>query len=185
MSKLTKLNTPLSDRDIEKLKMGDRVLISGILYTARDAAHQRLVNLLNKKEKLPFDLKGQIIYYVGPTPASKTKIIGSAGPTTSSRMDEYAPLLISQGLKGMIGKGPRSQKVIDAMLKYKAVYFASIGGAGALVSIYIKEAEVIAYDDLGPEAIRLLKVEEFPVIVINDIYGSDLYIEGPKKYCKE
>lgn len=185
-SKMTivKLTTPISDKDVKNLKTGDRVSISGILYTARDGAHQRLVNLLKKRENLPFDVKGQIIYYVGPTPARKGTVIGSAGPTTSSRMDEYTPPLLAQGLKGMIGKGPRSSQVIKAIKRYKAVYFVALGGAGALISQYIKKAEVIAYDDLGPEAIRRLEVEDFPAIVVNDIYGHDLYVEGPKKYFR-
>lgn len=180
-----RLNTPLSDKDIEDLKSGDRVTISGILYTGRDAAHRRLYDLLKEGRDLPVDLRGQIIYYVGPTPARPGKVIGSAGPTTSYRMDVYAPLLIERGLKGMIGKGMRSEAVKEAMKRYKAVYFAATGGAGALLARHIKRAEVVAYEDLGPEAIRKLEVEDFPVIVINDVRGHDLYREGEKKYRKE
>ncbi len=184
MNTVVKIKTPLSDKEIENLKAGDEVLITGVLYTARDAAHRRIIDLLEKGEKLPFDLKGQVIYYVGPTPAKETEVIGSAGPTTSYRMDNYTPVLLSSGLKGMIGKGPRSKNVIEAIKKYKAVYFAALGGAGALISQYIKKSEIIAYEDLGPEAIRKLKVEDFPVIVINDICGNDFYVEGPKKYFR-
>jgi fumarate hydratase subunit beta len=185
MSKIKRFNTPISDKEIKTLKTGDRVLISGYIYTARDAAHRRLADLLAKGHDLPFELTGQIIYYVGPTPPRQGSAIGSAGPTTSSRMDRYTPPMLTRGLKGMIGKGPRSTEVIRAMKKYKAVYFAALGGAGALISRYIKKAEVIAYSDLGPEAIRRLLVEDFPVIVVNDIYGHDLYVEGPKKYCRK
>ncbi|MFH1238938.1 MAG: Fe-S-containing hydro-lyase [bacterium] len=185
MSKIKRINTPVSDREIKTLKAGDRVLISGIIYTARDAAHARLADLLAKKQDLPFEPAGQIIYYVGPTPPRKGTVIGSAGPTTSSRMDKYTPQILARGLKGMIGKGPRSPEVLKAIKKYKAVYFAALGGAGALISRHIKKAEIIAYEDLGPEAIRRLEVEDFPVIVVNDIYGHDLYVEGPKKYRKK
>ena len=177
-----KITTPLTDEILKDLKAGDNVLISGIIYTGRDAAHKRLVELVEKGEELPFDINGQIIYYVGPTPPKPGQVIGSAGPTTSYRMDKYAPILIEKGLKGMIGKGTRGKNVIDAMVKYKAVYFAAIGGAGALIAKCIKKAEVIAYEDLGPEAIRKLEVENFPVIVVNDIYGNDLYELGRKKY---
>jgi fumarate hydratase subunit beta len=180
---MIKVVTPLQDEVIEKLKAGDKVLLSGIIYTGRDAAHKRLIELIDKGEPLPIDIKGQIIYYVGPTPAKPGYVIGSAGPTTSIRMDTYAPKLIAHGLKGMIGKGYRTKEVIDAMMKYKAVYFASIGGAGAFLSKRIKKAEVVAYEDLGPEAIYRLEVEEFPVFVINDIYGNDLYKIGVEKYC--
>lgn len=177
-----RLTPPLSDEDIERLKVGDRVLISGIVYTARDAAHKRLFDLLKQGMELPFDIRGQIIYYVGPTPPRPGQVIGSAGPTTSYRMDAYSPALIEKGLKGMIGKGKRSKEVKEAMMKYKAVYFTATGGAGALLSKRIKKSEVIAYEDLGPEAIRRLEVEDLPVIVVNDIRGNDLYIEGEKKY---
>lgn len=179
------LKTPLSNEDVERLRIGDRVFINGILYTGRDAAHKRLFELIKEGKELPFDIRGQIIYYVGPTPAPPGKILGSAGPTTSYRMDAYSPALIEKGLKGMIGKGMRSDSVKEAMKKYKAVYFAATGGAGALLAKRIKRAEVVAYEDLGPEAIRRLEVEDFPVIVINDIKGNDLYIEGEKKYKKD
>jgi fumarate hydratase subunit beta len=176
------IKSPLDEETIKKLKAGDQVFISGIIYTARDAAHKRLVEALDKGEKLPFDLTNQTVYYMGPSPAKPGQVIGSAGPTTSGRMDSYAPRLMAAGLKGMIGKGNRSPAVKDAIKKYKAVYFAAIGGAGALISKSIKKAEVIAYEDLGAEAIRRLEVENFPVTVINDIYGSDLYEQGKAKY---
>ena len=179
-----KLVTPLDDQSVERLKIGDRVLISGYVYSARDAAHKKLIDLLDRGEQLPFDIKGQVIYFVGPTPARPGRPIGSAGPTTSSRMDKYSPRLIAQGLKGMIGKGFRSPEVIEAMKKYKAVYFAAVGGAGALLAQRIKESEIVAYEDLGPEAIRRLKLDNFPVIVVNDCRGNDLYREGVKKYAR-
>ncbi len=179
------LTTPLTNEDIEKLKAGDIVYLNGILYTARDAAHKRLVDLINEGKELPFDLKGAVIYYVGPTPPKPGEVIGSAGPTTSYRMDPYAPILIEHGLKGMIGKGKRNQDVIEACKKHKAVYFGAVGGAAALIAKAIKEAEVIAYPELGPEAIRRLKVENFPVVVVNDAYGNDLYAEGRKKWEKQ
>lgn len=179
-----KITTPLTEEILKDLKAGDNVLISGIIYTGRDAAHKRLVELIEKGENLPFDINGQIIYYVGPTPPKPGQVIGSAGPTTSYRMDKYAPILIEKGLKGMIGKGTRGENVKAAMKKYKAVYFAAIGGAGALIAKCIKKAEVIAYEDLGPEAVRKLEVEDFPVVVVNDIYGNDLYELGRKKYAR-
>ncbi|MGQ9508356.1 MAG: Fe-S-containing hydro-lyase [Thermodesulfobacteriota bacterium] len=185
MTESIRLNTPLKDEDVERLNIGDRVLLSGILYTGRDAAHKRLFDLIQEGMPLPFDIKGQVVYYVGPTPAPPGRVFGSAGPTTSYRMDAYSPALIEKGLKGMIGKGMRSDSVKEAMKKYKAVYFAATGGAGALLAKRIKKAEIIAYEDLGPEAIRRLEVEDFPVIVINDIRGNDLYIEGEKRYRKE
>lgn len=184
MSEIKKITTPLTDEVISELKAGDNVLISGILYTGRDAAHKRLCELIKNGKDLPFDMNGQVIYFVGPTPPKPGHVIGSAGPTTSYRMDAYSPLLIEHGLKGMIGKGTRSKEVRDAMVKYKAVYFAAIGGAGALISKCIKEAEIIAYEDLGPEAVRRLRVEDFPAIVVNDIYGNDLYEIGRAKYRK-
>jgi len=177
-----KLTTPFKTEDLEQLKAGDTVEITGVIYTARDAAHARLVDLLEKGEKLPLELEGQVIYYVGPSPAKEGKVIGSAGPTTSYRMDPYAPKLIEQGLKGMIGKGARSAEVKAAIKEHKAVYFAAVGGAAALIAKSIKKAEVIAYEDLGAEAIRRLEVENFPAIVINDIHGNDLYEEGQAKY---
>jgi fumarate hydratase subunit beta len=179
-----KLTTPLSEKDLEKLKIGDKVLLNGIIYTGRDAAHKRLIDLIQQGKELPIDLKGQIIYFVGPSPAKPGQAIGSAGPTTSYRMDAFSPKLIELGLKGMIGKGNRSQEVIEAMKKYKAVYFGATGGAGALIAKSIKKAEIVAYEDLGPEAIRKLEVEDFPVVVINDTKGNDLYVEGAKKYRK-
>ena len=184
MSGPIRLKTPLNDEDVEKLKIGDRVLINGIIYTGRDAAHKRLFGLLKEGKALPFDTKGQIIYYVGPTPAKPGQVLGSAGPTTSYRMDAYSPALLEKGLKGMIGKGMRSEAVKEAMKKFKAVYFAATGGAGALLAKRVKKAEVVAYEDLGPEAIRRLEVEDLPVIVVNDVRGGDLYIEGEKSYRK-
>lgn len=180
--KIIRISTPLSDEVIEKLKAGDQVFITGVIYSARDAAHKRMIEALDKGEKLPFDIRKQIIYYMGPSPAKPGYVIGAAGPTTSGRMDVYSPRLIAEGMKGMIGKGDRSQIVKDAIKKYKAVYFAAIGGAGALISKSIKKAEVIAYEDLGAEAIRRLEVVDFPATVINDIYGGDLYQEGKAKY---
>lgn len=178
---MKRLSLPLKDADIADLKVGEQVLLSGIIYTARDAAHKRMTETLDKGEKLPIDIKGHTIYYVGPTPAKPGQVIGSAGPTTSSRMDAYTPKLLEAGLKGMIGKGKRSTEVVEAMRKYKAVYFAAAGGAGALLSKKIRKAEVVAYADLGPEAIYMLEVEEFPVIVVNDIFGNDIYEEAEKR----
>jgi fumarate hydratase subunit beta len=177
-----RLTTPLDDDTVKKLKSGDKVLLSGIIYTGRDAAHKRLVDLVEKGEDLPLDLKGQVIYYVGPTPARPGRPIGSAGPTTSYRMDAYTPALLALGLKGMIGKGNRSPEVIEAMKKHGALYFAATGGAGALIARRIKSSRVVAYEDLGPEAIRRLEVEDFPVIVINDVEGNDLYTRGVEEY---
>ncbi len=176
------LNPPLTDDAVARLVVGDRVLISGVIYSARDAAHKRLVELIREERPLPIDLAGQIIYYVGPTPPPPGRPIGAAGPTTSYRMDPYAPVLIEKGLKGMIGKGVRGDAVIEAMKRHRAVYFAATGGAGALISKTIKRAEVVAYEDLGTEAIRRLEVEEFPAIVVNDVHGNDLYREGRMKY---
>ena len=185
MSNKIELTTPLSDEDVEKLNIGDKVYLNGTIYTGRDAAHKRLVDLVKEGKELPFDVKGQVIYYVGPAPAKPGKPIGSAGPTTSYRMDAYAPTLMELGMKGMIGKGNRAPEVIEAMKKHKAVYFGATGGAGALIAKSIKKAEIIAYEDLGPEAIRKLEVENFPVVVVNDTKGNDLYVEGAKKYSKE
>jgi len=184
MSEIRRLSPPLSEEDARSLVIGDRVEIDGIIYTARDSAHKRMVESLDKGEELPFDVNGQIIYFVGPTPARPGKPIGSAGPTTSSRMDLYSPRLIEKGLKGMIGKGWRSKEVIDSMVEHGCVYFVAVGGAGALLSKCIKESDVIAYEDLGPEAIYRLRVEAFPVIVVNDAKGGDLYQEGMKKYAR-
>lgn len=180
-----RIETPVSDEVIAKLRAGDRVLISGYLYTGRDSAHKKLIELVKEGKKLPIDIKGQFIYYVGPTPARPGKPIGSAGPTTSYRMDSYAPTLHALGLKGTIGKGSRNEEVKECLKKHKAVYLAAVGGAGALISKSIEQAEVIAYPELGPEAIRKVKVKEFPCIVINDMYGGDLYEEGKKKYRRE
>lgn len=177
-----RISTPLTEDIISDLRTGDSVLISGIIYTARDSAHARLVELLDKGESLPFDIAGSIIYYVGPAPAPPGRPIGSAGPTTSYRMDPFVPKLMEAGLKGMIGKGPRSEEVKDCIRKLKGVYFAAVGGAAALISKSIKKAEVIAYDDLGPEAVRRLEVIDFPATVVNDIYGGDLFAEGINKY---
>lgn len=177
---MKRIKVPLNDTDIAELKTGEQVLLSGTIYTARDAAHKRMTESLEKGKGLPIDISGQVIYYVGPTPAKPGKVIGSAGPTTSSRMDIYTPQLLDAGLKGMIGKGKRSTEVVEAIKKYKAVYFAAAGGAGALLSKRIKKAEVVAYGDLGPEAIYRLEVEEFPVIVVNDLYGKDLYEEAER-----
>jgi fumarate hydratase subunit beta len=184
MTKQIRLTTPLSTEDVEDLRIGDKVLLNGVLITGRDAAHKRLFELIKKGKDLPIDIKGQVIYYVGPTPARPGKPIGSAGPTSSYRMDPYSPRLIELGLKGTIGKGNRSQTVIEAMKRFKAVYFGATGGAGALLAKRIKKAEIIAYADLGPEAIRILEVEDFPVIVINDTKGNDLYQESIKRYAK-
>ncbi|GFP25664.1 fumarate hydratase, class I [Candidatus Hakubella thermalkaliphila] len=182
MAEPIRLTTPLKDEDVQKLKIGDKVLLNGVIYTARDAAHKRLFDLANEGKELPIGIKGQIIYYVGPSPAKPGQPIGSAGPTTSYRMDSYSPKLMALGLKGMIGKGMRNQEVIEAMKKYKAIYFGATGGAAALIAKTIKKAEVVAYENLGPEAIYRLEVEDFPVVVINDIYGNDLYEEGVKQY---
>jgi len=178
-----KITTPLTDEAVMDLKAGDNLLITGVIYTGRDAAHKRLVELIEKGEELPVDLEGQIIYYVGPAPAKPGQVIGSAGPTTSGRMDSYTPPVLAKGMKGCIGKGSRSQEVKDALVKYKAVYLAATGGAGALLAKAIKKAEVVAYPELGPEAIRRLEVEDLPVTVVNDAYGNDLYQEGRKKYA--
>jgi len=177
-----RITTPLTDDVICRLRSGDRVFINGTLFAARDAAHKRLVELIDRGEQLPFDLQGQIIYYVGPTPARPGKPIGSAGPTTSFRMDAYAPRLIEQGLKGMIGKGARGKEVLEAIKRFKCVYFTAVGGAGALIAQRITHSEIIAYEDLGAEAVRKLTVKDFPVFVVNDIYGNDLYREGVRKY---
>jgi len=185
MQNIFKLTTPLSVEDIENLKIGDKILLSGIIYTARDSAHKRLYELIMTGKDLPIDIIGQVIYYAGPSPTKPGKPVGSAGPTTSYRMDSFAPKLIELGLKGMIGKGQRSREVIDAIKKYKAVYFGATGGAGALIAKCIRNSEVVAYHDLGPEAIHKFEVVDFPLIVINDINGNDLYLEGIKTYRKE
>lgn len=179
---MKKLKTPLKDEEIMTLTAGQKVLLSGKLYTARDAAHARLVDLIKAGKDLPIDLEGAVIYYVGPAPARPGRIIGSAGPTTSYRMDPYTPLLVKKGLKGMIGKGNRSREVKEALQKYNAVYFAAVGGAAALISRCIKESRVVAYPELGPEAIRELLVEDLPLLVANDPYGGDLYEDGKARY---
>ena len=176
---------PLSDADVEALSAGDRVKITGVLYTARDAAHARMLPLIESGEPLPIDVRGQIIYYTGPSPARPGDVVGSIGPTTGGRMDSYTPRLLSLGLKGTIGKGARSQQVKDALREHKAVYFGAIGGAGAVLARFVKKLEVVAYPDLGTEAIRRLFVEEFPAIVINDCAGGDLYVHGMKEYARQ
>jgi fumarate hydratase subunit beta len=182
MDSIIDLTTPLAPDKIQTLRAGDRVTISGHLYTARDAAHRRLTELIQEKKDLPIPLEGQIIYYVGPSPAPPGRVIGAAGPTTSYRMDPYTPQLLKMGLKGMIGKGKRSQEVLDAMVQHGAVYFAAIGGAGALMSKAVKDAQIIAYEELGPEAIRRLTVEGLPAVVVNDTQGNDLYVQGQRAY---
>jgi fumarate hydratase subunit beta len=179
-----KITLPLTDETVEGLRAGDQVRLSGVMYTARDIAHERLTEDLEQGKPLPFDIKGQTIYYMGPSPARPGQPTGAAGPTTSSRMDIYSPRLLAAGLKGMIGKGGRSPEVREAMKKHRAVYFAAIGGAGALISQSIRESEVIAYEELGVEAVRRLEVEDFPAMVINDIHGADLYQDGKAKYRK-
>lgn len=179
-----RIKAPLTDDVVKSLKAGDNVLISGVIYTARDAAHKKLVELMDKNEALPIDLQGQFIYYVGPTPAKPGQAIGSAGPTTSGRMDAYTPRMLEKGMKACIGKGLRSQAVKDALKKYNGVYLAAVGGAGALLSKRIKKSEVVAYPELGAEAIHRLEVEDFPATVINDVHGNDLYAEGAKAYAR-
>ena len=176
------ITTPLTRDKVKELKAGDSCLISGVIYTARDAAHKRLCELVAQGKELPMDVKDNIIYFVGPTPAKPGQAIGSAGPTTSYRMDAYSPILIEQGLTGMIGKGKRGPEVVDAMKKHGAVYFGAIGGCGALLSECIKEAEIVAYEDLGAEAIRRLVVKDFPVVVIIDSEGNNLYETGKANY---
>ena len=179
------IRTPLSDADVQSLKAGDRVRISGVVYTARDAAHGRLLPLIEKGESLPIDVKGQIIYYTGPSPARPGGVIGSVGPTTASRMDKFTPALLALGLKGTIGKGYRAQAVKDALRQHTGVYLGSIGGAGAVLSEFVKAAQVVAYEDLGTEAIRRLEVDGFPASVLYDCHGGDLYQDGQKVYARE
>ena len=178
------LTPPLTDTDIADLRAGDRVRFSGVLLTARDAAHQRLVARIDTGQPLPIDLHGQVLYYVGPTPPRPGMVIGAAGPTTGGRMDTYASKLMALGLKGMIGKGSRSRAVREAMRQHRCMYFGAVGGAGALLSKYIRSAEVVAYEDLGTEAVRRLVVEDFPAIVINDVYGNDVYEDGRRTYAR-
>ena len=178
------ITAPITKEVAKTLKSGDYVYISGVIYTARDAAHKRMIESLERGEELPFDMENQIIYYLGPTPNREGQVIGSAGPTTSSRMDRYAPSLLDRGLKGMIGKGKRSEEVIQSMKKNTSVYFAAVGGAGALLSKCITKSEVIAYDDLGTEAIRRLEVENLPVITVIDCEGNNLYETAIKEFQK-
>ena len=179
-----RINTPFTTEDVRKLKAGDSCLISGVIYTARDAAHKRLCELVAEGKELPFDVKDSIVYFVGPTPAKPGEVIGSAGPTTSYRMDAYSPILIEKGQTGMIGKGKRGPEVVAAMKEHGAIYFGAIGGAGALLAKCIKKSEIVAYEDLGAEAIRRLEVEDFPVVVIIDSEGNNLYETGRANYLK-
>jgi len=182
VAKPIRLQTPLSEKDLSQLRAGDEVWLSGDIYTARDAAHRRMIECLDRGEPLPFELKGAVIYYAGPTPAPAGKVIGSVGPTTSGRMDAYAPRLIARGLKGMIGKGSRSAEVIAACREHHAIYFGAIGGAGALLARQVKAVELVAWEELGTEAVRRLKVEDFPLVVVNDGHGGDLYLEARRQY---
>ncbi|MCL5103432.1 MAG: Fe-S-containing hydro-lyase [Armatimonadetes bacterium] len=184
MTSSIQITTSLTDQDAERLHAGDSVLLSGVVYTARDAAHARMVELIRQGKPLPIDLVGQVIYYVGPTPTKPGRVIGSAGPTTAGRMDAYAPELLALGLKGMIGKGPRDQGVRDAIVKHKAVYFAATGGAAALLAKHIVSCEVIAYEDLGCEAIHRLRVRDLPLVVINDCHGGDFYLQNQAAYVR-
>jgi fumarate hydratase subunit beta len=177
-----RLETPLRLEDVEPLRSGDVVRLYGVLYTARDAAHARMKGAIDRREPLPFDPEGQVLYYTGPTPARPGSALGPAGPTTASRMDPYAPALIERGLRGMIGKGARSKGVLDAMLEHGCVYFGAVEGTAALLAERVKEAEVVAHEDLGAEAILRLVVEEFPVVVVNDLHGGDLYREGRERW---
>lgn len=182
---MKKITLPLTDEDIKNLKAGDSVLLTGTMITGRDAAHKRLYDLAQKGEKLPVDIKGEVIYYVGPAPAKPGYAVGPAGPTSSYRMDKYTPTLLDMGLKGIIGKGARNQEVIDAIVRNKGIYFAAIGGAAALIAKSIKSDEIICYEDLGTEAVRRYTVEEFPCIVVIDSEGNNVYETEPKKYCTE
>lgn len=181
---MKKITLPLKDDVVKNLQAGEEVRLTGTIYTARDQAHKRLVEALEAGDELPFNIDGSVIYYVGPAPNKPGKVIGSAGPTTSYRMDPFVEPLLKAGLKGMIGKGARSETVRDAIRRYDAVYFAAVGGAAALIAEHIKEAEVIAYPELGPEAIRKLYVEDLPLFVVNDTEGNDLYEQGQKKFTK-
>lgn len=182
MSVIKKITTPLTEDQVKDLKAGDQISITGVIYTARDAAHNLLVETLKAGKSLPVDFKDQIVYYAGPTPAKPGKVIGSCGPTTSSRMDAYTPAMLEQGLRGMIGKGPRGKEVIESMKKNGAVYFAAIGGAAALIADSIKNVEIVAYPELGPEAIRRMEVADYPCIVAIDAEGNNLYESGVKQY---
>ena len=179
-----KISTPLTEEISKTLRAGDSILLSGIVYTARDAAHGRLINLLDEGKELPLNINGEVIYYVGPTPAKPGQVIGSAGPTTSYRMDKYAPVLLDLGLKGMIGKGARSEEVVEGIKRNKAIYFGAIGGAGALISKCIISSEIVAYEDLGAEAIRRIEVKDMPLTVIIDSEGNNLYEIGQAQYLK-
>lgn len=179
-----RINLPLTEEKVMDLKAGDSVLLSGVLYTGRDAAHKRLCDLIEKGEKLPIEVKDQVIYYVGPTPAKPGNAFGSGGPTTSYRMDPYAPKLLDLGLRGMIGKGLRNKEVIDSMIKNKAVYFGAIGGAAALIGKSVVKAEIVCYEDLGAEAIRRIEVKDFPVVVVIDSQGNNLYEQGQQAYLE-
>ena len=182
---IKEITTPLSDADVQSLKAGDRVRITGVMFTARDAAHGRLLPLIERGERLPIDVKGAIIYYTGPTPAQPGDVAGAIGPTTASRMDKFTPALLKLGLKGTMGKGYRGQAVKDALREHRGVYLGAIGGAGAVLSRHVKKLEVVAYEDLGTEAIRRLEVEGFPAIVLNDCHGGDLYQDGQKQYARD
>jgi fumarate hydratase subunit beta len=177
-----RLRAPFSEEDGQALRAGDEVLLSGVVYTARDAAHERLAAMVNEKKPLPVDLRGQVIYYCGPTPARPGRPIGSAGPTTASRMDRYTPGLIAHGVRGMIGKGRRSRDVREAIQQFHAVYFGAIEGTAALLGQRVQEAEIVAFPDLGTEAIHRLVIREFPVVVVNDTVGGDLYVDGQARY---
>ncbi len=184
MTQELEITTPLTEEQLKSIHSGDRLFITGVIYSARDAAHARMIKALDKGEDMPFDIHGQMVFYAGPTPARPGRIIGAIGPTTSVRMDPYSPRLLEAGLKGMIGKGARSAAVREAMVKYQAIYCMATGGVAALFSKTVKKAEVVAYEDLGPEAVRLLDVVRFPVICINDIYGNDLYDQARKDYIE-
>ena len=182
--RLVRLTTPLTDADVAGLRSGDAVRLSGTIYTGRDAAHKRIVEALQNGQEPPFPLEGAVIYYVGPSPAPPGRVIGAAGPTTAYRMDAYAPTLMARGLKAMIGKGKRGEEVKMAMAEHLAVYLGAIGGAGALMARCITAAEVIAYPELGPEAVRRLVVKDMPLVCINDVHGGDLYLEGRRAYAR-
>ena len=182
---IKEVRPPLSDADVVSLRAGDRVRISGVMYTGRDAAHGRLLPLIEEGKPLPIDVRGQIIYYTGPSPTRPGDVVGSIGPTTGGRMDTYTPALLRLGLKGTLGKGARGAAVKDALRQHKAVYFGAIGGAGAVLSQFVKKLEIVAYEDLGTEAIRRLEVVDFPAIVVNDCHGGDLYQDGIKQYARE
>ena len=184
-TEVKRITPPLTDEVVKDLKIGEKVLITGVIYSARDAAHKRIVDMMAENEELPFDLKGAVIYFMGPAPAKPGQPIGSAGPTTSYRMDAYSPTLVAAGLKGMVGKGARSDEVVESMKEHCAVYFAATGGAGALISKSIKKAEVVAFDDLGAEAVRRLEVEDFPCTVAQDCYGDNMYQKGIEEYRRD